>query len=176
MLPLPPCGIAGYRDAFGMELEWAGHPQTRGGVNIGRVRLRGGVHEIDDLAGVRTVDGVSGNRDPVGGFPTVLHDYLNELRRYEIRARSDRAVSHPNPDAMEMRWKIPPLPKKRDTPPNARPISTKLPTIEKTRYRGVARPAVFPAPCSGDCADQAGQGYSSEDRDRADVVQRAFTG
>jgi hypothetical protein len=32
---------------------------------------------------------------------------------------------------MEMRWKIPPFPTKRGTPPNARPISTKLPTIEK---------------------------------------------
>ena len=38
---------------------------TRGGVNIGRVRLRGGVPEIDDLAGARTVDAVSGNPDTV---------------------------------------------------------------------------------------------------------------
>ena len=44
-------------------------------------------------------------------------------------ARSDRAVSHPKPDAIEIRWRIPPLPAKRDAPPNALPKSRKLPTI-----------------------------------------------
>jgi hypothetical protein len=44
-------------------------------------------------------------------------------------ARSDRAVSHPNPNAIEIRWKIPPLSAKHDAPANALPKSTKLATI-----------------------------------------------
>jgi len=52
-------------------------------------------------------------------------------RQSEDNARSDRAVSHPNPDAIETRWKMPPLPAKRGTPPKTLPISTKLATIPR---------------------------------------------
>ena len=54
-----------------------------------------------------------------------------QASRTEDRARSDRAVSHPNPHAMESRWHTPPQPVRRDSLSKALPKSRKLPTITR---------------------------------------------
>jgi len=49
--------------------------------------------------------------------------------RYRDRPRSDKELSHPSPVAIEMRWKTPLLPRRRDPPLIAAPKRRKLPAM-----------------------------------------------
>ena len=53
----------------------------------------------------------------------------NQLRREQVNARSDNALAHPNPVAIEMRWNAPPRPARGGKPPNAATNSCAVPAI-----------------------------------------------
>jgi len=79
----------------------------------------------------RWVPATGGCRDEAGNICALRRRYGVQFRRNEARARSDRALSHPNPEAIEMRWNIPPFAARRGAPPNAAPNNTKLATMAR---------------------------------------------
>jgi hypothetical protein len=62
-----------------------------------------------------------------GPYPPGTTDY--ETRLAGGNARSDSALSHPNPVVIEIRCQRPPRPPRRGAPPNAAPNSANVPVI-----------------------------------------------
>ena len=94
-----------------------------------------------------------------------------EPARVEVNTRSDSALSHPNPVAIEARCRPPPSPARRGAPPNAAPNSTNTLVIAIAEPGRIRSPAILPTAHGERGGGQSRDRDPGEDRDRAKVMQ-----